>query len=257
MTSTEGGAQGAAAFIAKARAREPEMAFAEVFCPRGLRERFALWGALVFEWREAAYELSDARPTEAKCAWWADEALRCAQSAPRHPLTIALAAPGLPWGTLARALVVASQAEAARPIDRDAALATAEPLASAIATVEGALFGASAGEDAKRAVAVHLVGERLQLGDGGLVPLSLLARHGNTGAELGQPGGEPVLRDWARELAEALPSDPSGACLYRRARAAFDGWRLRERARGARPLVPPFRAVLLAWRAARKARWPG
>ena len=246
-----------AAYVAKSRIREPEMAFAEVFCPRPLRIRFALWGALLFELREAAFELSDARPTEVKSAWWADELLRSAQNTPRHPLMQALAAPQLPWNALARGLLAVTQIEVQRPSDRDAALAAVAPLAGGIATVEAMLFDAKQTQAASRAIAVHLLGERLRVGlgtpDGGRVPLALLARHGITSAGLSQPQGMPAVADWAAELAAASPSDMAGAPLYRRTRAAFDTWFLRELAADrASGRLPSFRALQLAWRAARQ-----
>lgn len=234
------------------------MAFAEVFCPRGLRGRFVLWGALVFEWRQAAFELSDARPTEAKCGWWADEALRCAQGAPRHPLTLALSMPALPWSALARGLSAMAEAESTRPADREAALASVAPLADAIAMLEGALFDASVSAQAQRLVAAHLLGERLRIGlatpDGGRVPLSLLARHGLRAQDLSGPQGEPAARDWAAELADVLASPAPVAPLYRRARSAFDEWHLRERAAGRTRRMPALRTLALAWRSARRGR---
>ncbi len=246
----------ASEFIAKWRAREPEMAYAEVFCPRPLRARFALWGALLHELRAAAFELSDARLIEAKSAWWADELLRCAQAAPRHPLTQSLAAPQLPWNALARGLVAAAQADPSRPEDRDAAFAAVAPLADGIAATEAALFDAGEANDASLAVAVHLFGERLRIGlaaaDGGRVPLSLLARHGITSAMLVQPQGAIATSDWATELVSTLSTDLHGAALYRRTRYAFDAWLLRERAAGrVRHTIPSLRALRLAWNAAR------
>jgi len=234
------------------------MAYAEVFCPRPLRTRFALWGALLFELREAAFELSDARPTEVKCAWWADEALRCAQDAPRHPLTQALAAPQLPWSALARGIVSGIHADASRPVDREAALATVAPLADGIATVEAALFDVPMTGDASRAVVVHLLCERLRIGlaaaDGGRVPLSLLARHGITSSALAQSQGVSAVSDWAGELAAVLPSKMGAIALYRRSRAAFDGRYLRERAAGRDRRLPSLRALHVAWSSAREGR---
>jgi hypothetical protein len=246
----------AAEFIAKWRVREPEMAWAEVFCPRPLRARFALWGALLCELRAAAFELSDARLIEVKSAWWADESLRCAQDAPRHPLTQALAAPQLPWNALARGMVSAAQADPSRPSDRDAALAEVAQLADAIAAMEATLFDSPTTSDASQAVAVHLLGERLRIGlvaaDGGRVPLSLLARHGITSGMLAQPQGVAAVSDWAAELASALPASLGSTALYRRSRTAFDAWLLREHAAGREQrIVPPLRALRLAWRAAR------
>lgn len=240
------------------------MAYAEVFCVRLQRARFALWGALLFELREAAFELSDARPTEAKCAWWADEALRCAQDAPRHPLTQALAAPQLAWNAIARGMIAMAQADGSRPANRDAAMAGVAPLAEGIATVESGLFESVQAvnadvKDASRAVAVHLLGERLRTGivaaDGGRVPLSLLARHAIASSILAHPQGTPAVRDWAAELAAALPAHLGGSPLYRRSRAAFDGWFLNARAAGNdRQAVPALRALRLAWRSAREGR---
>ena len=246
-----------AAFIDKWRAREPEMVYAEVFCPRHLHARFVLWGALLFELRAAAFELSDARLIEAKCAWWADELLHCAQGAPRHPLTKALATPELPWNGLARGMLDVAHADVARPADRAAALAAVMPLAESIGRVEAVLFNASMSNDASTAVAIHLLGERLRIGlaaaDAGRVPLTLLARHGVTAASLSQLQGVPAVSDWAAELVATLPSNLAGIALYRRTRTGFDTWFLRELAANpARRAMPSLRALWLAWRAARQ-----
>ena len=239
-------------FVAKWRAREPEMVWAEVFCPRPQKGRFAVWGALLCELRAAAFELSDARLIEAKSAWWAEESLRSAQSAPRHPLTQALAAAELPWTSLATALVAAPQAESSRPVDRDAALAAMAPIANAVAAMEAALFGGASNEAAARAIAVHLLSERLRAADGSQVPLNLLARHGRSGETLMQPDAAIVWADWAAELASQLPRDLQQAPLYRRTRSAFDGWMLRQRSAGRdRRGLPPLSALGLAWRSAR------
>jgi len=239
--------------------REPEMAFAEVFCARPLRTRFAAWGALLHELREAAFELSDARLVEAKSAWWADELLRCAQGAPRHPLTQALAAPQLPWNALAHGMLAMAHADTSRPVDRDGALAAVAALAEGIAMVEAALFDATMTRDASRMVAVHLLCERLRVGlaahDGGRIPLSLLARHSITSSVLAQPQGAPAVADWAAELAAAQPPDVAGVAMYRVTRRAFDTWFLRELATGhPHRALPRLRALRLAWNAARQAR---
>jgi len=267
VTSTErvaGDVPAVGAFIAKWRMREPEMVYAEVFCARSLRTRFAAWGALLFELREAAFELSDARLIEVKSAWWADELMRCAQGAPRHPLTQAMVATQLsgvepPWNALAHGMLAMAHADPSRPVDRDAALAAIAPLAEGIAMVEAAVFGATMTNAASRMVAVHLLCERLRVGiaasDGGRVPLSLLARHAIAGSMLGQPQGAPVLADWASELAAAQPADVAGLALYRASRSAFDTWFLRELATGhAHGALPRLRALRLAWHAARQSR---
>ncbi|MBS0214094.1 MAG: hypothetical protein JSR26_13105 [Proteobacteria bacterium] len=257
MTSIDHGAHGeAAAFIDTWHAREPEMAIAQVFCPRPLRLRFALWGALLMQWREAALELSDPRPTHVKCMWWAEEAAACAQATMRHPLTIALAKPDLPWPILAHAMASMADADTSRPPDRMAAMERVAPLADAIATLESALFDIQVNDSMRRAVAVHLLGERLRIGrenaEGGLLPLSLLARHGLLAAELSTAKGVPAHRDWAAELARALPEHLAQGCLYRRMRGDFDAWRLQEMAAGKTRPLPPFRALFRAWRCARR-----
>jgi hypothetical protein len=262
VTSTErvaGDAPAVGAFIAKWRMREPEMVYAEVFCARPQRARFAAWGALLFELREAAFELSDTRVVEVKSAWWADELMRCAQGAPRHPLTQAIAEPRLPWNGLAHGMLAMAHADPSRPVDRDAALAAIAPLAEGIAMVEAALFRATMTNAASRMVAVHLLCERLRVGlaasDGGRVPLSLLARHAIASSTLAQPLGAPAVADWAAELAAAQPADVAGVALYRATRGAFDTWFLRELATGhAHRALPRLRALRLAWRSARQSR---
>jgi hypothetical protein len=262
VTSTEGVAGDApavGAFVAKWHTREPEMVYAEVFCARPLRTLFAAWGALLFELREAVFELSDPRLIEVKSAWWADELLRCAQGAPRHPLTQALAAPQLPWNALAHGMLAMAHADTSRPVDRDAALAAVAALAEGIATVEAALFDATMTGEASRMVAVHLLCERLRVGlagsDGGRVPLSLLARHAIASSVLAHPQGAPAIADWAAELAAAQSSDFAGVALYRATRSAFDTWFLRGLATGhPHRALPRLRALRLAWHAARRSR---
>lgn len=248
----------AAAFVGKWRAREPEMAVAEVFCPPAQRLPFALWGALAGEWRQAALELSDPNPTRSKCGWWAEEAILAAQGQPRHPLTIALARPALPWAEVARALLAMAQADDARPADVEAAMATVAPLAAAIVAMEAALFDVAADAAARRAVAVHLLGERLRIGleagADGRLPLALLARHGLTGAELATAAGEPALCDWAATLRATQPAVAFAACLYRQIRTRLDRCVLGARGRGPGCRLPPLQTLFAAWSGARQAR---
>lgn len=244
-------------FVAKWRAREPEMMFAEPFCTGALRPRFRVWGALLFELREAAFELSDARVIAAKSAWWADELIALAQRRPRHPLTRVLTvAATAPWPALAQALLVAAEAPDGRPADREAAFAGVLPLAGMLARVEAALFEARADDSAVRSVAAHLLAQRLRFGlradDAGRVPLHLLARHAITAAELPGTAGAAARRDWAHELLQASPSRLPGAPPFRLARAAFDRRELAALAAGMDPRpAMPIAALWRAWRAAR------
>lgn len=243
-------------YIGKWRAREPEMEIGELFVPVPLRPRFRAWGALVFELREAAHELSDARVTAAKAGWWVEELAGLAQGRARHPVTRHLSGLGqLPWARLARGLAD-SLADEPRPSDREAALASVASLASGLVAVEAALFGGSADETAERAVAVHLLLHRLLVGlsagDAGRIPLALLARHGVTAAELGGERGLPVRIDWARELASQLPARLPEASLYRRLSLAFDRQRLARLARAGR--LESATGLTTAWQAWRAAR---
>ena len=266
-------------YIGKWHAREPEMRFAEPFCPRLLRARFQLWGALLLELREAAFELSVARVIEAKTAWWAEELARSAQQGARHPLTQALlrepvlhslpAQTALPWSQLGRALLVSATSDP-RPADSDAAIAGMRPLAEAMLAFEAALFGdasLAAGRepaqpaDAANASVAHLLGERLRVGlrseDGGRIPLSLLARHRITVAQLLEPVGAAAITDWAQQLLLIVPARLNGASLYRQARWAYDRRSLQRIAQqhAATP-AHPLRALWMAWAAARHSPHP-
>lgn len=238
-------------FVEKWHRREPEMALAEVFCPPAHRVAFRAWGALLHELREATFELSDARVTAAKTQWWAEELLRLAHGAGRHPVCAALPA-GLPWAALARALLEQAAFDG-RPSDTGEALSQLAPLAEAIATIEAGLHGAPT---ASGAVAVHLLLQRLPRGlldaDQARLPLNLLARHGLTVARVAEGQGEPLLRDWARELLAALPDATPSQGLYRRLRTGFDRARLQRLAAGRGFDPPPAPASL--WRAWRLAR---
>lgn len=254
-------------YIGKWRAREPEMAFAEPFCPRSQRTRFRLWGALLLELREAAFELSDARVIEAKSAWWAEELARCAQHTARHPLTQALVrdvSTPLAWPQLANG-VLASAASDPRPVDSDAAIAGMQPLAEGILVFEAGLFGSAPFEAGREraqhaagsnAVVAHLLAERLRVGlrseDGGRIPLSMLARHRITTGQLAGPAGAAATSEWARHVLALTSARIAGFGVYRSARAAFDRRSLQRIAQHRTATAPPpLRALWLAWGAAR------
>ena len=241
-------------FVAKWHRREPEMALAEAFCPPQQRPRFRAWGALVHELREAAFELSDARVTSVKCQWWAEELANLPQDRGRHPISAELALPQLAWTRLARALVDQSLVQD-RPGDARAALGHMQPLAVALADVEAGVFGHPTAPDAT-ALAVHFLLQRLPQGlvdeDQARLPMSLLARHGRTVAQVAAGEGEALVRDWARELLAALPAANAPAPLFRRLRTGFDRVRLVRLAAG-RGFAPPA-APATVWRAWRIAR---
>jgi hypothetical protein len=253
-------------FVEKWWQREPEMRVADAFSAGAepgnatARLRFQCWGALLHELREATFELPDPGVAAAKRGWWAEELQGLGAGRARHPLGIALAsleeAKAAPWTGLSLALVGAG-GEPRQP-DTAQAIAALLPLARATVDVENALFRVrDAGEDAALALAVHWLLQRLPHGlgaeDGARVPMHLLARHGLTLAQL-PAAADALLRDWAQELAAALPNPPQGAFL-RRARARFDAARLgRLRAKGGQggfASPPGFATLWRAWRAAR------
>jgi hypothetical protein len=264
------GSPAASEFVEKWFRREPEMRVAAAFCARADRPlgdraaaelRFTAWGALLHELREALFEISDPGVAAAKRGWWAEELQAIAGARPRHPLGLALLdspeCVAAPWTGLALAMI-GSGGEPRQP-DAAQALAALQPLAAATIAVENALFQPrDAGDAPARALAVHWLLQRLPHGlgheDGARVPMHLLARHGLTLAQL-PAASDALLRDWAAELAQALPAASGGAFL-RRARARFDAARLEALRRGgqggfAEPA--PLATLWRAWRAARGA----
>lgn len=264
--SAGGGAPGEAPalgeFLAKWRAREPEMALGELFCTPVLRPRFRAWGVLLHELREVAFELSEPRVQAVKGGWWAEELLAIEAGRPRHPVSHALVDVRADWRGLARALPLGGEDDDARPGSADAAFAQLAPLAEALLRVEDVAFGHDAPRadaDAREALTTHLLLERLRVGlassDAGRVPLAVLARHGLTRGQLVDPAGEPALRDWAATLAARLPRRLPAATAYRRVRASFDRQRLEALAAGRGAFEPRGPgAVWRAWRAARSGR---
>lgn len=244
-------------FVAKWHRREPEMAQAEVFCPEGQRLRFRAWGALVHELREAGFELSDVRVSAVKGQWWAEELANLTDGRSRHPVTAPLLGADADWPRLGQALM-RQVVDEQRPADAAQTLGQVMPLASALAEVEAAVFGARAGEHDARALAVHLLLQRLPSGlaadDQALLPMNLLARHGLTAAQVAAGQGEPLLRDWAAALAAELPEARAHDSLFRRLRSGFDRARLARLAKG-RGFDPPgpVATLLRAWRLARRA----
>lgn len=242
-------------FVAKWLQREPEMAFAEVFCPAPDKSRFRAWGALLHELREALFELSDPAVTQAKSNWWAEELLGLAHGRAQHPLGPALAQESAPWAVLSRAILEQAQ-EPPRAANTGEAIAQLLPLAEAVVRVEVALFPAQASEAAMRALAVHWLLQRLpaglRAGDQARIPMHLLARHGMDTQSLSQDSQNALLRDWATELQAALPMRAPGSAWLRRGRLRFDHTRLQKLASGQslQPL-PPWLSLWQAWRAAR------
>jgi hypothetical protein len=243
------------AFVGKWLTREPEMAIAEVFCPPERKPLYRAWGALLHELREAAFELSDARVTEVKTAWWAEELIGVGQGRHRHPLTEVLLGHSAPWSELGRSLL--ELPDAGRRYDTTAeVIDSLMQVARSVIAVESALFATTSGDDSARALVVHWLLQRLPHGlateDQARIPMHLFARHGLSAAQLVAGQGDALLRDWATELQGQLPVVFAGASAFRRSRTSFDRARLQRLASGrgfAEP--PPLPTLWRAWRAAR------
>ncbi|HEY0503898.1 MAG TPA: phytoene/squalene synthase family protein [Lysobacter sp.] len=223
-------------FLDKWRARWPEWGVAQVFVPQAQRESAQAWAALQQELADAAWGGSDARPGEAKLAWWMEELQGWSKGIRRHPLGIALQRLPAPWSDVAAAIPSLRESRD-RPRDRDDARAAMQPFAQAVAAVEAALFGASP-DPSVPAVQATLLASRLAHFGEAAVPLSVLARAGE---------GE-AARAWGRELLEHWPA-PAPTSRPRRVWAALARQRLR-RGDPALPL-PPWAALVTAWRGAR------
>ncbi|MFC3552177.1 squalene/phytoene synthase family protein [Lysobacter cavernae] len=234
--------EGLDSFLDKWRARWPEWAVAQVFVPPVQRETAMAWAALQQELTDAAWGGSDPRPGEAKLGWWSEELQGWAKGGRRHPLGVALQRLPAPWTTLAASLPALRESRE-RPRDRAEALRRLQPFASAIAQVEAGLFADGRVEDgaALPAIAASLLHARLaQVGESA-VPLSVLARAGE----------DATVRAWAAELLADWPA-ATAATRPRRLWAALARKRL-VRGDAALPL-PPWAALLAAWRAARNGR---
>lgn len=223
-------------FLDKWRARWPEWHVVQVFVPASQRETALAWAALQQELTDAAWGGSDARPGEAKLAWWIEELQGWARGIRRHPLGAALQRLPAPWERLATAIPSLRESRE-RPRDHDEACAALMPFAQAIAAVEAVLFQASEGTCVPL-VQSTLLHAHLLLNGEAAVPLSALARAGD---------GAPA-RAWGAEVLQRWPAG-HGASRPRRLWAALARQRLR-RGDPALP-TPPWAALMAAWRGVR------
>lgn len=218
-------------FLDKWRAQWPEWTAAEVFVPESQRERAQAWFALRDELGEAAWGGEDPRPGEAKLGWWAEELDGWSRGIRRHPLGMALQKVPAPWTNLA-ACLPALRASRERPAGLDAALFALEPYAEAMAGVAQHLFDAETPAPARNVV-VSLLAERMLRHSDGATPL-----------------GDLDVRGWARGLL-AQWTPPGDGTRPGRIHAAIVRVRLQRFAQGKPPVLPLFKALTTAWRAAR------
>lgn len=247
-----------AGFVEKWLHREPVFVQASLFVAPAQRVLFANWGALLFCLREAAFELSDPSVGLTKSGWWAQELLAITQLRAQHPLTQELMAyPGAPWAGLSAALLQSASNSDRSVLDTGDALAQMMPLASATVAVEAALLGGEANAAAMQLAAVHLLAQRLRVGqvadDAGRVPLQLLARHQVSRNAIREGAAAAAIAEYARELLLAAPEPSASAPLFRRMQWVSDRDLLARMSAG-RPLrnKPGLRSVWQLWRAARR-----
>jgi hypothetical protein len=221
-------------FLDKWRARWPEWAVAQAFVPLQQRNVALAWAALLQELTDAAWGGSDARPGEAKLAWWMEELQGWSRGLRRHPLGIALQKQPAPWTALGTA-IPSLRASRERPRDRDEAFAAIAPFAEAVAGIESVLFEARAA--GIPAIRMGLLQARLAHTGEAAVPMSVIARAGEGTA----------TRAWGAELLEHWPQGE--ASRPRRVWNALARQRLR-RGDASLPL-PPWSALWTSWRGAR------
>lgn len=221
-------------FIDKWRARWPEWTVAQVFVPAAQRPTALAWASLLQELTDAAWGGSDARPGEAKLAWWGEELQGWAQGRRRHPLGTHLQRQPAPWAQLASTLSTLRDSRE-RPRDREEAMSALQPFARAVAATEAVLFEGPF-DAAIPAITANLLHARLAHMGESAVPLGLLA-----------VAGERPVSAWGRELAAQWPV--AEGSRPRRLWSALARQRL-TRGDAALPL-PPWTALLTAWRGAR------
>ncbi|MDQ3057459.1 MAG: phytoene/squalene synthase family protein [Pseudomonadota bacterium] len=218
-------------FIAKWRARWPEWSIAEVFVPASQRGIVLAWFSLLQELTDAAWRGDDPAPGLAKLAWWQEELQGWSQGRRRHPLGVVLQSHPVPWMTLANALPELRDSRTL-PHGIDQAFFGLRSFAEAAAMIEAVLFqdghtqdGSGQGEHASPA--------------SNSVAATLMVMHPSVAGNADDAPRAALLSQW---------SEPRGP-RARRIMATLARARLARRT--SQPL-PQWRALWLAWRAARR-----
>ncbi len=218
--------------VAKWLHQAPEMDVALPFTGAG-RARARLWGALLSEWLDALFGLTDLHVAEVKLAWWGEALSMPAEEAP-HPLVQALgqttnqAVSAAQWQTMAEAALRLLGRETS-PADMNALIQVRLPLAQALNEVETTLWPQT-GPGNAQAVARNLVLEQWRRHhhqadvQPAWLPLQLLARHGLRAraayAMEDMAASQHLLADLATTLA-SIPVTEAGPRL-RRLRTRLD-----------------------------------
>lgn len=228
-------------FLGKWRTRWPEWRVVEVFVPATQRQLAVAWFALLQEFTDAMNIAGDPLPADAKLAWWGEELRDWSRQRSRHPLGRVLEPHRTPWFELAETLPVLIRLREP-PQDPAAAFERVRPLATAIADVESALFGSSAGEQRLvQAISAQWLAIRLDEAGDAAVPV-----HSGNHAE-------PSQRGWSQQLLEQWPVRNGGAIPRRlwSALARSRSQRFTAAGEGYAPLSP-VRALWLGWCMARQ-----
>lgn len=225
-----------ASFQAKWRQHQPEMELVEPFCPPAERPLLNAWGTLLNELFDTLFTASDPAVLRTTLGWWSED-LAAGPGGSRHPVARALfgapEAAGRPagdWRQLAGAATVLGVALHAGS-DAPAEDHGVRGLAAAIAELEASLFGARSTAEAVR-ISIGL--ERLRR----------------------RPPEDTLAAQAIALRADAVDAGRLG--LFRGSQLAFDRWRLARLAAAATleqiHRLPPWSALWLAWRAARRSR---
>jgi phytoene synthase len=270
-------------YVDKWLAAQPAQRVALAFVDPAHHTGHVALAALEQELLAAAYGIREPHVAATKLNWWAEELANAAQTGGRHPLTQVLfdderAARIGSERWLAPVLAAMAQLEEGTAADFGAQLAAASQLHGALASLETAWwFGESASPEraARVATIAHLLHALRRLDDDAErdrlpLPMTSLARHGLSRAQLGRAGAarNAAVRDQLGELTAAWhgAARMNGPLSVFRAVESREGERLAQRAAGA---AEPLQALqhghrpgglattLVAWQAARRWRRAG
>jgi len=225
-------------FLDKWRNRWPEWRVVEVFVPASQRQLAVAWFALLQEFTDAMNIGGDPLPADAKLAWWGEELRDWSRQRSRHPLGRVLEPNRAPWFELAEALPVLIRLRE-RPQDAGTAFQVAQPLATAIAQVESALFGSATSQALVLSISAQWLATRLDEAGDAAIPVDFAA-----GASQ-YAWSQALLRQWPVRGGGAIPRKLWSALARSRVR------RFSAAGEGYAPLSP-VRALWLGWRAARR-----
>jgi phytoene synthase len=253
----------------------PEQSAVLIFLPSPQRERARAFGTLIHELSQTAFGVREPAVAAAKLSWWQQELISAAAGNPRHPISRELfrdARTTMIDATSWRALIDGAimQLDASLPSTFDELRTSLSAFFTPVASIENQLT--ETGDSQTEAVADLWISSHLMRAvetisvntERSALPLDLMARHGISRAELGEPGPKrsAVLKDFITRVRDVIKKNQTiatHASLGRRVRARIDA-RLADRAVNVddparylseRERDMRWRAVWWAWREAR------